>query len=85
MRVAFNDEGRRIGEGHHRAKIPDAVVHELRDLHEHKGIRYRQLIAIFEERGVKLTYSTVKKICNYMRRNQTAARFKDVDFPNPNA
>lgn len=87
MRVALNEEGRRVGECHHRAKISDAVVHELRDLHEHKGLRYRQLIEMFAERGVKLSESNVKKICNYMRRNQTPTRFKDVDSPfqNPDA
>ena len=73
--VLRNDRGYRIGEDHHRSTIPNEVVHELRALHEHKGIRYRQLIEIFAQRDppIVLRYSAVKKICNYESRVMNAS------------
>ena len=59
---------RTIGEQHHRARIPDAVVRELRDLRENKSLQYKELVELFALRGVRLTYSVVKKICSYERR-----------------
>lgn len=68
--VERNDRGWRIGENHPRAKLTDAVVCELRDLHEQKGIRYAQLVELLSARGIETTERTVKAICNYTRRTQ---------------
>lgn len=64
-----NDRGYRIGEGHHNAVHSDALVTHVRDLREHKAMRYEAIIeAIEREQGIKLTYGTVRKWCNYERR-----------------
>lgn len=62
-----NERGYRIGEGHHRSTIPDAVVREMRQLHE-CGRSYGEIVRVFGERGRKLSYYTVKAICSYRRR-----------------
>lgn len=63
-----NERGYRVGEHHHRATIADAVVHELRELHEHRGISYVQLVELFRARGITIRYNAVRKICRYERR-----------------
>ena len=63
-----NERGYRIGEGHHRSTIPDAVVSEMRVMHERDGRTYGDIIRAFAERGVRLSYPTVKAICSYRRR-----------------
>ena len=69
-KIKRNDKGYRIGESHHRATIPDAVVHELRDLYTNKKLRIEQLIELFENRDppVRLRYRTVRKIISGERR-----------------
>jgi hypothetical protein len=71
--VAVNERGRRIGETHHNALISDALVDEMRGRHEDDGLGYRK---ISREFNVALT--TVRKICTYERRAQTAERWKTI-------
>lgn len=71
--VAVNERGRRIGESHHNAVIPDALVDQMRDRHEEDGLGYRKIAREF---NVALT--TVRKICTYERRAQTAERWKTI-------
>lgn len=59
---------RPVGERHHRATIPDAVVRELRDLYEYRKVRCRELVELFAKRGIVLRYRTVRKIVAYQRR-----------------
>lgn len=73
--MSRNAHGRIVGDDHHRVRIPDAVVHELRDLHEHRKLRYAQLVELFGKGecssapdGIKLTYGVVRAICGYHRR-----------------
>jgi hypothetical protein len=66
--VARNEGGWRVGDSHHNAIVPDAVVHELRDLFEHKGLRCRQLIELFAERGIVLRYRWLRKVVAYQTR-----------------
>jgi hypothetical protein len=73
LRVAVNEQGRRIGETHHNALIPDAVVDQMRGRHEDDGIGYREIAREF---GLKLP--AVSKICTYQRRAQTAERWKTI-------
>lgn len=51
--------------------VPDAIVHELRELRVHKEMRYQELVAHFEAKGVKLTFRNVRAICTYQRRAKT--------------
>lgn len=72
--VARNAEGRIVGETHHRAKIPDAVVRQLRDLHENECLTLRDLAERF-----RLNYWSVVNICCYKRRVSVAVRFEKAD------
>jgi hypothetical protein len=69
--VAVNEHGYRIGETHHNARIPDAIVEQIRDRHEDDGWGYLKLSREF---GIALT--TVRKICTYERRAPTVIRWK---------
>jgi hypothetical protein len=73
--VAVNDHGRRIGETHHNhnALISDAVVDRMRDRHELGGLGYKKIAREFN-----IALTTVKKICTYERRAQTAERWKTI-------
>lgn len=66
--VTRNERGWRTGESHPRARLTDAVVIEIRDLHEHRQMRYQQIIELFAERKLKLTYHVVRALCLYKRR-----------------
>ena len=72
--VAVNENGRRIGEGHYKAKLSDELVDRIRELHEDEGKSYGYI-------AMKLcvSRSTVSMICQYQRRAQTPERFKRVE------
>lgn len=82
-RVALNDEGHAIGEGHHRAQYSDALVRAVRDMHEHQGMRYAAIVAAFQRQGVRITYAYVKKLCLYQRRNQFGYEYRTSDREHP--
>ena len=63
--VPVNERGIPIGQYHHRSKVSDSVVDEMRDLHEIRKLSYGQLSLKF-----KLPYHYVKKVCLYQRRVQ---------------
>jgi hypothetical protein len=69
-----------MGETHHNALIPDALVDRMRDRHEDDGLGYRKIAREF---NVALT--TVRKICTYERRAQTAERWKTIRIRKANA
>jgi hypothetical protein len=69
--VAVNDRGYRIGESHFNARIPDAVIDQIRERHEDDAISYAACSKEFS-----LSLPTVKKILLYQRRAQTPARWK---------
>lgn len=69
--VAYNELGHRVGETHHNARISDAIVDRIRELHEDEGYGY---LAICKELNISLT--AVRKICTYERRAQTPVRWK---------
>lgn len=69
--VAVDENGLRIGETHHAARLTDAQVDEMRDLREGQHWTYDQLAAHFA-----VPYITVQKICTYERRASTIARWK---------
>jgi len=57
--IRRNHTGHRVGEGHHRARYSDAVVHRARDLHN-QGVGYR---AIGKQLGIP--FRTVADWCRY--------------------
>lgn len=73
VRVALNERGYRIGSSHHNSTIPDEIVNRIRDLHEDHGLGYRRLARMFN-----LKRSFIQKVCNYVIRAQTPARWKRI-------
>lgn len=73
MRVmTYNELGYRIGESHHRSRVSDVVVEEVRGLHE-AGVTYGELA-----RACGVATSTVAKWCQFQRRGQTPERWVKV-------
>lgn len=73
MLVPVNEQGKRIGQHHHNARISDEMVDKIRELHEDEGLGYRRIAKLL---GIKR--QTVQKICNYERRAQTPTRWKKI-------
>lgn len=71
--VATNDRGMRIGETHHRAKYPDALVDKVRDMHEEQGMGYGAIA-----QALNLSKSIVREWCRYSKRAQTCEGWKRV-------
>lgn len=67
-RIMRNERGYRIGESHHHARIPDAMVNLLRDLHEGPlRLGPVRLHEMFPE----VPRKTIDKIIYYQRRTLT--------------
>jgi hypothetical protein len=75
--VAINENGRRIGEDHHLAKLTDHDVGLLLDLRD-EGFSYGWLAAKFE-----ISKSAVRWYCIGGRRAQTISGFRAVIIINP--
>lgn len=71
--VAVNEMGLRIGEDHPRAKLTDAQVDEIRELHEEQGIIPRVLAERFN-----VSRSCIRQILSYEKRAQTPAGWRRV-------
>jgi DNA invertase Pin-like site-specific DNA recombinase len=75
--VFVNDKGKRIGEGHHRAKLTDKdidLVFELRDM----GLSYSTIAGKFDDIPGGVSRSTVRKILKGQTRAQVPAATKRV-------
>lgn len=70
--VAVNERGIRLGEDHQRAKLTNAEVDLIRELHE-DGMSYAMLAAKF---GV--SKSSIADICRYRRRAQIPTAWREV-------
>jgi hypothetical protein len=64
--LKFNEEGRKIGDCHHRAILSDRDIELMLELRE-EGKTYQWLVEKFE-----VSRSTVQSICLGRRRNQFA-------------
>ncbi len=71
--VAINDRGYRIGEHHHGARLSDAEVEQVRDLHEFAGWSYRDIA-----RAYNASKSCIAEICRYEKRNQCVFNWQQV-------
>jgi hypothetical protein len=69
--VAVNERGCRIGQDHPRAKFSDHEIELMRRLHEEHGFGYRRIAAKFNA-----SFAYAGRVCRYLVRNQTPARFK---------
>lgn len=82
--VWFNEIGRRIGEGHQRAKLSDADVDQILALHD-AGLGYARIAKKFDHLPGGIAKSTVADICSGRIRGQACARIKRLpDAPAPN-
>jgi DNA invertase Pin-like site-specific DNA recombinase len=66
--LKFNEDGRKIGESHHRAILTDHEIDLLLELRE-QGMSYALLVEKFE-----VSRATVQSYCLGRRRNQFAVR-----------
>ena len=69
--VAYDENGRRIGQSHHNATIPDETVARIRELHEEHGWGYRRIA-----KHLGLRWQTVAKIARYQRRAALPAAWR---------
>lgn len=60
--VRRTEQGYRCGESHHRCRISDEQVAQMRRLHE-EGMGYRRIAIVMD-----LAVTSVRKICSYQRR-----------------
>jgi hypothetical protein len=74
--VALDYNGRRIGDSHHRTRIPDAVVLAIRELHEHEFVPVREIA----ER-MRISYTYARKLVYYERRISQPVTFRLEDSP----
>ena len=73
MIVGLSDQGKRIGEGHHRAKLTDHEIDLIRELYD-DGMSISEIARKFE-----IGKSHCWDICHYTVRVQTASRFKEIE------
>lgn len=71
--VKINENGRRIGEDHQRAKLTDAEVDLVRDLRD-DGMSYGQIA-----KRMEVGKSTVRDICLCRCRAQTCAGVRIIE------
>lgn len=75
--IRRSELGYRVGEDHHRAKVPDAVVRRARDLRD-EGLKLAAIsLQLWTEFGFKVTLRTVKAWCLFDRRNVTPRERED--------
>ena len=72
--IAYADNGYRVGESHHQARIPDSVVRLIRDLREYDGLSYSQIA-----KRVGCSRQHVHRICTYVMRAAIPAEWRTVE------
>lgn len=73
--VGLSDDGRRVGETHHRAKLTDADVEQIVALHE-LGLGYRRIAAKLDDIVGGISRSTVRDVIKLRRRCSAAVKFR---------
>ena len=74
--ISVNEDGYRIGESHHHARIPDYIVDAILHLRESHNLGYGTISTIFSSHNIRR--STVAKIAKGQRRCQTPDRWKTI-------
>lgn len=74
-RIGINERGLRIGEDHQNAKLTDAEVELIRELHR-EGLSYKTLAGKFE-----VSKSLIRYIVQFKRRGQVASDWRTVHIP----
>jgi transposase len=73
--IGINERGLRVGEDHQNAKLTDAEVDMIRELH-HEGLSYKTLAVKFD-----VSKSLVRYIVQFKRRGQVASSWRSVHIP----
>ena len=83
-KVALNEDGRQIGEGHYNAKLTDAQVDMIRDAYDAGDGGYRVLAKRFSaEFKITLRWSFIRDLVQFKRRNHWTARHKIILLDKP--
>lgn len=75
IQVPVNDKGRRIGQGHPRASVEDAIVALIRRTCEAEGLGWRRAARRFSEYNPEW----IKAILSGRRRSQVAYSWRHVE------
>lgn len=75
--VFVNDKGKRIGEGHHRAKLSDADIDLIFFLRE-AGLSYGAIAGKFDDIPGGISKSTIRDVLTSRRRAQVPEATKRV-------
>ena len=75
MEVPCSESGHPVGQYHHRAKLSDAQVAEMRQLHEVCGLSAREIAG-----RIGCSWSLARKVCNYTRRNTTPKKWRHMEL-----
>ena len=68
--VGVNESGRKVGQYHHRTKVPDEVIQRIRHLREDEGWSYGRLALLLH-----LPKRYIAKVCTYQIRGQVPVDF----------
>jgi hypothetical protein len=76
-KIGLNDEGRIVGESHHRAKFTDEQVEQMREMRE---MLHEDGTHVWSFGMIARTFGTTKgyvhEVVSHHRRNQVAVRIK---------
>lgn len=76
--VWVNELGYPIGEGHHRAKLTDADVQQILELHFDHGLGYGTIAKKFDDLPGGLSKAQVARVCRGQQRGQVAHATKHL-------
>jgi len=69
--VGTNDRGVAIGQYHPRAKYPDELIDQIREMREDQGLTWREIVS---RTGVSMRM--VRDVCAYTKRAQTYTNWR---------
>ena len=69
--VGTNDRGIAIGQYHPRAKYPDELIDQIREMREDQGLTWREIVS---RTGVSMRM--VRDVCAYVYRAQTYTNWR---------
>lgn len=71
--AAYNENGRRVGQSHPKAKLSDEQIDKIREDHEERGMTAGQLAIKYGS-----TKKTIEPILSYKVRCQTPANYRRI-------
>ena len=74
--VGVNEAGRKVGQYHHRTKVPDETIQRIRELREDEGYSYGRIALLLH-----LPKRYIAKVCTYQIRGQVPIDFVRIEVP----